>query len=255
MVALATIGCAPTSHVCVDARCCAYPRPMPPPSPEVVTPPEVAASAEGAGFTIHSCQVATGASLFGDYEYDLVHTGSHGGFRELAQFQRRHSPSLREIGVESSAIGDCGCAEDDRKAYCLDLAVVDPAHAARLPAELARWIAADGLAAVAMRFSLVLFAPTPERCSRADPECGPQPGEPGCLGEKGHRFESHRRRKPVRTPSRFPENRCTHDGDCWIDGCGSLCRSRRERPTVAICVNVTLEAFCGCVEGSCEWFR
>jgi hypothetical protein len=100
-------------------------------------------------------------------------------------------------------------------------------------------------------------APAP-RCNRADPNCGPEPTlalDQTCYRPSGAR----ERLPPGEPPSARPSSACTHDGECQLAGsCGTACVGYRERDFIATCTShdwLDENAFCGCVEGACSFFR
>ncbi len=52
------------------------------------------------------------------------------------------------------------------------------------------------------------------------------------------------------------EERCKHDGDCVVGGCGNACRAWDSPPQSGICIayRKLSDALCGCVSGECQWF-
>lgn len=89
------------------------------------------------------------------------------------------------------------------------------------------------------------------RCAASDPTCGPVPYNAACPEQAG--YDPKRPRKIIR--SRNAQGECTHDGDCYVRGCGNQCVPAsltrlgdncrgRDWPNV----------LCGCVNTACAWF-
>jgi hypothetical protein len=96
------------------------------------------------------------------------------------------------------------------------------------------------------------------RCSKSDPDCGPQRFGGGCLEGGGYRWGAERR--PV-----FPVpigGSCEADGDCSINLAEPTCRSCDSRFDIVLRTGCKVprgaeweRTFCGCVEGRCDFFR
>jgi hypothetical protein len=143
-------------------------------------------------------------------------------------------------------------------------------HGAMAPSDAFLWIVTFQLLACAepcksivrasprapSEISQISDEPRP-RCSSNDPECGPEPVE---------RSEAVCYR-PLATRERLPPgqgrrgasaNRCSHDGECLIAGCGNACVGYRLAEIETNCIGydwLDEDALCGCVEGGCSFFR
>ena len=174
--------------------------------------------------------------------------------RELVAFldaHRRASSDLFEAGVDSSAIGLC-CGPG--RSLCIALFVWEDSPAVRaLPAELARVVAAEGIAA-RMRIAVSFLVAPKARCHAGDADCGPQPVArsvrilPRPIGWR--RLIKGRNGKP------FLDGKCSGDGECRVNcGCLSL-ESRAFMCSYAWYFQANFEnAWCGCVDGACAWFH
>jgi hypothetical protein len=96
------------------------------------------------------------------------------------------------------------------------------------------------------------------RCAAADPSCGPEPTL--ALDQTCFRPKAERERLPLGEPAPAgPTYACSHDGDCQLAGsCGSACVAYRARDFTASCTRhdwLDENAFCGCVDGACSFFR
>jgi hypothetical protein len=96
------------------------------------------------------------------------------------------------------------------------------------------------------------------RCAAADPNCGPEPTL--ALDQTCYRPSAGRERLPPGDPTPTgPTHACAHDGECQLAGsCGTACVSYRARDVAATCMRhewLDENAFCGCVEGACSFFR
>ena len=97
------------------------------------------------------------------------------------------------------------------------------------------------------------------RCSVDDAECGPEAFSRTCLDWAGYRARAPR----LRVGRNAVDQPCFHDGECANSGCGYQCLSFRSvRVDEAFeCIGkpqtekVLADAFCGCVEGTCGWFK
>jgi hypothetical protein len=97
------------------------------------------------------------------------------------------------------------------------------------------------------------------RCAAGDPMCGPAP-----VGQEHECYRATAEREllpprapddPVRAPARSD---CAHDGECVIAGCGNVCVNYRLSDIATNCLGYAWldeNAFCGCVEGGCSFFR
>jgi hypothetical protein len=97
-----------------------------------------------------------------------------------------------------------------------------------------------------VRIDVELVGPLAPRCARGA-HCGPLPLDPA-------RTDPPPAARDVLSPS---TDACTHDGECVLTGCGSICAGWREGERVGSCVGDTsyAEAWCGCVEGHCATFH
>ena len=105
------------------------------------------------------------------------------------------------------------------------------------------------------------------RCAATDPQCGPETLAHECLDETGYAPDA--RRVPFRPvssnldPSAPPNEPCSHDGECVSGSCGYGCSSLRTTSAyqeVECLAHLAVEAqladaYCGCVEGNCQWFK
>jgi len=85
------------------------------------------------------------------------------------------------------------------------------------------------------------------RCTIDDPECDPLPKCPTCSYVPA----------AERTPAGWSNQAgsCTHDGDCFLNGCSSHCHAWTEPGFIGGCdADPGACANCGCVDGLCQWF-
>jgi hypothetical protein len=97
------------------------------------------------------------------------------------------------------------------------------------------------------------------RCSARDPRCGPEPVRDSgsvCFDPMAPRErlppDEDLRASPARGSA------CSHDGECLIAGCGNVCVPYPFSRIGTNCKGYTWlddRALCGCVEGSCSFFR
>lgn len=165
---------------------------------------------------------------------------------ELDAFESRHDRALLEIrGIKS--LGRVTCS-DGQLCFVVQVLAGTPG-ADTLATTLARMLDDDHLGDVGFRVD-VMVEPIPlPRCARGD--CGPVDYERRCHAPRQNR------RRPVYRLSRAVKAECNHDGECMTNGCGNVCSSYREGSLVGTCeLRTDLEdAFCGCVQGQCAWFR
>lgn len=106
------------------------------------------------------------------------------------------------------------------------------------------------------------------RCRADDPACGPMPyNDPPAerLAREPDRFalpyDAHLPRRVV-TPAPAPRDEaptparltCGHDGDC-VPGCLVWRDRRAGQPAAGVLHGALLDAYCGCVEGTCQYFE
>ncbi len=96
--------------------------------------------------------------------------------------------------------------------------------------------------------------PFSPRCLPDDPSCGPEPhrGFDGC-------YRPDAKRTVVLQFSRNGGNRCRHDGECAIVGCGNACAPFTHYGIVTNCIaprelEENPDSLCGCVDGHCAFF-
>jgi hypothetical protein len=97
------------------------------------------------------------------------------------------------------------------------------------------------------------------RCAKEDGRCGPVPFKEDCLEHTD--YHTGAAREEV---SKLPgaAQTCTFDGECQkFGGCDFACISTRNPEPTIDCSELGHEeaqladTFCGCVEGSCAWFK
>lgn len=93
------------------------------------------------------------------------------------------------------------------------------------------------------------------RCDPAEQTCGPEPV--GRVDEVCFRPNAERELLPPGTGGFSEADRCAHDGECVIAGCGNACVGYRRQEIITVCLGydwLDEDAFCGCVEGRCAFF-
>ena len=98
------------------------------------------------------------------------------------------------------------------------------------------------------------------RCSATDPGCGPVPvgsSDQFCYRPSAERIllPAHRKGEAPRSDSKY---RCSHDGECILNGCSNACTSYLVGQIETECIGYDWlddGAFCGCVQGECTFFR
>ena len=102
--------------------------------------------------------------------------------------------------------------------------------------------------------------PEGPRCSPTVPTCLPIPygGDPQLrVGERRLPYDPKAKRRAVKGwTSTDRQDRCQHDGDCVVAGCGNSCVGWKHDVGAGVCLaHAELEeAYCGCLSGFCGWF-
>lgn len=181
---------------------------------------------------------------------------------EIAAFRTAHEAELFALGgVQGSGTGlFCGATVEDHRARPqLHLEVDACSH--RLD-ELAAWIGERLAPSVpddaTVRICISLTGLLGPRCAPDDPACGPTPYS-GTLESAGYACERDRTTFAWTLEEGLSRGACTHDGECVEAGCGNHCVAWPEAGFGATCEGyLDLEsapALCGCVAGTCTWFR
>ncbi len=150
-------------------------------------------------------------------------------------------------GVMSAGIGNC-CEGSSAACVIVDVSVVS-LTAATFFTELQAALpdSDDCYGIVIMPAGL-----TGPRCEDDDPDCGPLPG--GSCDPSVPPVVPGADRLPVAAD--LSSGACSHDGECIINGDGSLCTDWAEPPSVGLlqCHPEIDEAYCGCVDDQCHWY-
>jgi hypothetical protein len=173
---------------------------------------------------------------------------------ETHEFLDRHrqmDEGFFRDGVDTSGLGPCGCEREPGLCAVVELWEDAPA-VATLPEAVAR-AAKEELPEVQILVSVTLLSAPKPRCSSPKVDCGPLPYE----GVASTRPRPPGRRRAIAQDSALyyaDGAKCSHDGECKIVG---RCVGWRDRTRISDLLERTrlIGAWCGCVDGSCAWFR
>jgi hypothetical protein len=148
---------------------------------------------------------------------------------------------------------------DGVDAYCVHLDVqTHTIDVAALVAQVERWFPPGG-ACLGVRVAWIGRL-TP-RCANDDPACVPEAYCPEAEGEccpAPVAYDDRAARAPLTDPAvdGLAAGDCSHDGDCFLDGCGQLCKAYTVpgELTTCACVAALAPGLCGCIDGRCAWF-
>ena len=159
---------------------------------------------------------------------------------------------LRGRGLIGQGSGRCDASGVPPLCLYLDLQT-HTMTVQELAAELERIYDFDD-ACLGMHVGLVGI--TAPRCAPSDADCGPirtefpleecAPHDPGApriaISSTETRYAS------------YEDGSCSHDGDCYLAGCGEHCHSWTTPGITGFCSGTSGCAFCGCIAGRCRWF-
>lgn len=224
------------------------PSTLPCPVPPVGPPPALPAPP---GFTVRRCPASAWSSPRAS-ELVAERAGARAATSdEIVAFNQRHARELLADGVTGVGVGGC-CLGGPARLCLVVYAEADTPGASDLLARIDHLIQQDGTPELGLPTKIDLSPPRHPRCAASDPACGPISYDHACAPR-----DSLPHRAPVRTPDIDPRNVCSHDGECFQNGCGNQCTSYRQGSMVGTCEYSTLlePAWCGCVRGRCAWFR
>ena len=167
--------------------------------------------------------------------------------------------------AESSGLGGC-CSPrvaQETQVFCLKLwSSLCRLEVSRIVQAVDAQLQRQGLGDVRIGIDLSIGGAVGPRCEATDPSCGPlssrdwdRPDAPrfspsGCVSG----------REPLASSRvTIPERACAHDGECVIAKCGTSCLRWDQARASEWCDEGTRRStpttYCGCVAGSCAWFR
>jgi hypothetical protein len=228
-------------------------RPGAPATPAAQRPPPVSTAAleeaaRTAGLGVVACGDEEGVLLTTAGERDAT-------VEETAAFLEAHRPppqfDFLTPGIEGSGFGGCCAAAGGAPRAtggCVRVELWEDSPAVRaLPAALAA--SAPG---TRLRVMVTLLSLPTRRCGPRELGCGPvaydgrHAGKPHPPGRRQLVYERERR-----APS---GDRCGYDGECSFK-CGCVGWQSRERICDLVYYENLRDAWCGCVDGRCAWFR
>ena len=186
------------------------------------------------------------AAVHGD-RYMLEHPGAH--FLDPDQLlslyeSKEWSPLLDEVaGFSGVGYGLCVVAPIAGPNVCINVYLAT--HTSTIDTLATQLAASIGdVGDVCFGVSVELLGLTAPRCEADDPECAP-------IGPCEEAYDPKGPRAPL--PGAH-EGACSHDGDCFLNGCGDHCDAWTVPGFIGACSGTDDCSLCGCVEGLCQWF-
>lgn len=195
--------------------------------------------------------IASGDALYDDGLEYSVFDGCDGGFLVEKRGQYPSSPGdvLDGIFLPGSSVVPC-CPE--RELSCIRIAVQASDFSFESLVDGLRQVLGDDGGCVGLQIEPIGFAGP--RCRPDDPACAPVPYCDSVTTIDCPAYEPATPRVPV-APDFSSNTSCAHDGECVYNAleCKSWMDPFLESWTP---LDLGLEsAFCGCVEGGCQWFE
>jgi hypothetical protein len=240
----AVCACGHANHPCPAPRELAPRRPALAPAD-----PAIAAAVKAAGARYEVCP---------DRQHYLVVRDGKRELKDAERLEIRTGFFGAVEGVVSAGIGGCRCGMTDPPWPGIQ---VDVREKGATPEEIARRLvsgaAQAGAADATVRVQVTILTAPGLRCAPGDPACGPEPYDHQCLEKTD--YNGKKKRKLVYQENgreRTVAGQCTHDGECFQDGCGNQCSPTSHIPAAGTCEGrFELEhAYCGCVNTACAWF-